>query len=90
MVCAALRLIDFKGNETQCYVLGAHYWDRHMRLQIQALVDSHIIASMQQNWQQGFIDQFETFMLPDEAAQVAYAANQVNHSVESLTPNDLY
>lgn len=74
VVCAANRLRD----HPLCIVIGPRHHDPVMREQIRVFVQTgggHTAEAWRSS-QQGFIDQWGTFMTREEALVVALAANQ--------------
>ena len=72
VVCAAIR----KDNLIIC---GARHFDSIMRNQIKLLNLDFC------NWEQGFIDQYQTFLTREEAYTIAAKNNQIKQPIHNNT-----
>lgn len=76
VVCAAIRL-NFRGI-FPIVICGARHWDKSMGAPFEAIRNLHGSVVSEE---QGFIDQFGTFMTREEAWVVAGDAGQIKYRV---------
>ena len=80
VVCAANAYKDF-------IVLGARHFDQLMKCQIMQSEKLSMVKGSA--WEQGFVDQFGTFMTRKEALAVAIEAGQINKNRPKTKPEDI-
>lgn len=83
VVCAANREID-----TGLILCGARHWDNVMRVQYKAIYPSN--RAKGSDWDQGFIDQFGTFLTRKEALDIAKQNGQSINMDRNGAEGELY
>lgn len=83
VVCAANRLPDGR------LIAGARHWDEVMRAQVELLSDRYKSGDIA-TAEQGFIDQWGTFLTRAEAWTVAVAADQIHRRGPGFDGPELY